>query len=150
MSMTCGLCENSPIVFCASCDPNSYYCDKCDELKHRKGLDRCDIESVNSSSSEKQTSLEEENHERVYLCQECEESLSMVHCDSCEQFLCQDCDKRIHNKGARQKHVRDTQNKVSRKEEPIEEKKEILISPAPQTLNQNKLRFEIPPFIPSY
>jgi hypothetical protein len=39
-------------------------------------------------------------------CEECDQSIASLHCDICEQNLCSDCDKRIHNKGSRKSHKR--------------------------------------------
>jgi hypothetical protein len=40
------------------------------------------------------------------MCQECEDAVGEANCPSCEQTLCQNCDKVIHNKGKRAQHSR--------------------------------------------
>ena len=39
-------------------------------------------------------------------CEECDKSEAVIYCQSCEQQLCIDCDKKIHNKGKRALHER--------------------------------------------
>ena len=40
------------------------------------------------------------------ICEECDQTLADYHCTECEQDLCCQCDKQIHNKGARKNHHR--------------------------------------------
>jgi len=51
------------------------------------------------------------------ICDECEKSIPSFYCNECEQNLCFDCDKRIHNKGARKSHKRIPMVKQSLQEE---------------------------------
>ena len=46
------------------------------------------------------------SHNRVYVCYECESAAASLFCEECEQNICDTCDKKIHNKGARKKHVK--------------------------------------------
>lgn len=41
------------------------------------------------------------------ICEECEESGTLLYCLICEQYICYKCDLKIHNKGKRIKHQRD-------------------------------------------
>lgn len=34
-------------------------------------------------------------------CEECENSFALIYCTSCEQYMCERCDNKIHNKGKR-------------------------------------------------
>lgn len=43
-----------------------------------------------------------------FLCDDCENAPAPLFCRSCGQNLCSDCDIRIHNKGKRAQHVRET------------------------------------------
>lgn len=47
------------------------------------------------------------HHSRVLLCGECEENDAKGYCHDCEQSMCEECSKNIHNKGARKRHVLD-------------------------------------------
>lgn len=40
------------------------------------------------------------------LCEECDQAEAKFSCTECEQNLCLNCEKRIHNKGARKNHHR--------------------------------------------
>ena len=46
------------------------------------------------------------------ICEECETKESVLFCKNCEQYLCPECDKRIHNKGARRNHSRIKKNAI--------------------------------------
>ena len=48
------------------------------------------------------------DHLRGTLCSECESVDAFGYCASCEQYMCLDCSKLIHNKGARLRHVLDS------------------------------------------
>jgi len=50
--------------------------------------------------------------EDVIICEECENLQSSVYCKECEQYMCEDCNKKIHNKGARLKHRRIDKDKL--------------------------------------
>ena len=52
------------------------------------------------------------------MCEECEELEPNLHCTNCGQYLCLDCDKKIHNKGKRLEHIR---NKINSGSEEYEE-----------------------------
>lgn len=39
-------------------------------------------------------------------CDECEKCYALIHCLQCEQYMCESCDLKIHNKGKRAQHQR--------------------------------------------
>ena len=70
----------------------------------------------------------------------------MVNCVNCEQYLCQDCDKRIHNKGARMKHVREQKFKI---EAAVMNEEEMKIQEEPVTKEETSLSLKGQSFTPS-
>ncbi len=40
------------------------------------------------------------------ICEQCEEDPCTVNCPTCGQYLCENCDQKIHNKGNRKLHQR--------------------------------------------
>jgi len=87
---------------CAQCD--QWLCDDCDKKLHAKGK---------RSSHERHHFAADEGGPPVFVvtCEECEEAVDDVGleclCPECEQYLCPDCNKRVHQKGKRKGHVRD-------------------------------------------
>jgi hypothetical protein len=88
---------------CAQCD--QWLCDDCDKKLHAKGK---------RSSHERHHFAADSNEGPpafVVTCEECEEAVDDVGleclCPECEQYLCPDCNKRVHQKGKRKGHVRD-------------------------------------------
>jgi len=89
---------------CAQCD--QWLCDDCDKKLHAKGK--------RSSHERHHFAADEEDSGPpafVVTCEECEEAVDDVGleclCPECEQYLCPDCNKRVHQKGKRKGHVRD-------------------------------------------
>ena len=78
----CSFCPKLQKAFCTQCETSS--CLGCMIAKH--------------------TSCPENTHEVKYLCQECEEESAAKFCENCDQYLCSECDTRIHNKGKRAQH----------------------------------------------
>jgi len=87
---------------CAQCD--QWLCDECDKKLHAKGK---------RSSHERHHFAADEGGPPVFVvtCEECEEAVDDVGleclCPECEQYLCPDCNKRVHQRGKRKGHVRD-------------------------------------------
>jgi hypothetical protein len=87
---------------CAQCD--QWLCDECDKKLHAKGK---------RSSHERHHFAADEGGPPAFVvtCEECEEAVDDVGleclCPECEQYLCPDCNKRVHQKGKRKGHVRD-------------------------------------------
>eukprot|EP00347_Sterkiella_histriomuscorum_P015661 403356177 len=69
--------------------------------------------SKNNSYRQKGNQLQNQFHLRILICSECEEKNSQGYCADCEQFMCNDCSKLIHNKGARIRHTLDTQKMLT-------------------------------------
>jgi len=87
---------------CAQCD--QWLCEDCDKKLHAKGK---------RSSHERHHFAADEGGPPAFVvtCEECEETVDDVGleclCPECEQYLCPDCNKRVHQKGKRKGHVRD-------------------------------------------
>jgi uncharacterized protein YlaI len=87
---------------CAQCD--QWLCDDCDKKLHAKGK---------RSAHERHHFDADEDGPPAFVvtCEECEEATDEVGleclCPECEQYLCPDCNKRVHQKGKRKGHVRD-------------------------------------------
>jgi len=81
--------------------PNVYLWEQCDTKVH-------DVSAEDNQKNDK--GVEDDHpstHQRFWVCEECEESLSDVFWEDWEQFMCSDCNKKIHNKGKRAKHRRE-------------------------------------------
>jgi len=89
---------------CAQCD--QWLCDDCDKKLHAKGK-RSSHERHHFAADDVNTGPPA----FVVTCEECEEAVDDVGleclCPECEQYLCPDCNKRVHQKGKRKGHVRD-------------------------------------------
>ena len=95
---SCSLCKeqkspdppedsDSSFFFCKPC--SLIFCIKCVQLSH--------IQSNPSHLSQ-----------IYYICDDCESVEAPLFCKSCGQNLCSECDARIHNKGKRAQHSRET------------------------------------------
>jgi hypothetical protein len=87
---------------CAQCD--QWLCEDCDKKLHARGK---------RSAHERHQFAADEGGPPAFVvtCEECEEAVDDVGleclCPECEQYLCPDCNKRVHQRGKRKGHVRD-------------------------------------------
>jgi len=87
---------------CAQCD--QWLCGDCDKKLHAKGK---------RSTHERHHFAADEGGPPAFVvtCEECEETVDDVGleclCPECEQYLCPDCNKRVHQRGKRKGHIRD-------------------------------------------
>ena len=82
------------------------------------------------------------NSEGIIICEEWEEGISKVFCEDCEQHMCADCNKKIHNKGKRAKHIR-KEHFSNEAYEDIKLKDQSMITDdiwVTQSINENELK----------
>lgn len=75
---------------CEKCQPEKYLCKKCDEELHspQEYIKEADKDSEFFGIDDKDPIAYKTDHERIYICEECEVNLSDVYWKACEQFLC--------------------------------------------------------------
>jgi len=105
----CDDCLDPNAVLAVQCDEcEQVLCADCDQRIHKKGT-RATHQRGPYTEGAAPAPANDPSAMTKHTCQDCQDPANEVvcHCQECEQFLCRDCDQRIHKKGTRSKHVRD-------------------------------------------
>lgn len=86
---------NTNAIYCKDCEYG--LCQDCNKQKH--------FELVKKDQAKDSDNF---THDFYLICDECEKLPRDKYCELCEQYLCVDCDKKIHKKGTRTLHKRNT------------------------------------------
>ena len=110
----CERCEcNGASVSCTSCELS--LCSDCDADLHRKGaLSKHSREPLKLDPDQGAPSTAQEDQPPTTIqCEHCEEASASLVCSVCDSSFCQECDAKLHSKGAFCRHTRNPITKIS-------------------------------------